>query len=121
MTELSITPNTLDLEVYAGDSIYLNIILKTASSTYVTIPDGSTSVLWKSQIKQNSGSVVANFSVSPSAAVSASSLLMYLQPTDLSAYSGLEYDLQVSYINSSSSYVETYLKGGITVISDITD
>jgi len=126
MTELSIQPNILDLEVYDGDSIDLFISLKTSSNTYVTLPSTASAIIWKAQVKNSSGSVIANFSVSASNATSGSALTVYLPPTNWSQTSGLEYDLQVSYsasteYSASVLFTETYLKGGITVVSDITE
>ena len=121
MSEISIEPSVLNIYLYNRDSINMSVVLKTSSSQYVSLPDGSSSILWKAQIRNNTGSVVANFVMTPSASnLTNGALNMYLAPVDLSSYTGLKYDLQVSYISNSASFTNTYLKGDITVTSDVT-
>ena len=121
MSEITIEPNVLDINLYNRDSINMDLTLKTSASNYVSLPEGASSILWKSQIKNSSGSVVANFVLTPSAtALSNGALNMYLAPTNLLSYTGLIYDLQVSYISSGASFTNTYLKGSIVVTDDVT-
>lgn len=121
MSAITIEPSVLDINLYNRDSIDMLLILKTSSAAYVTLPASASNILWKSQVRNNTGSVVANFILTPSATnLTNGELTMYLAPVDLSSYTGLEYDLQVSYVSNSSSFTHTYLKGSITVTEDVT-
>ena len=121
MSEITIEPNVLNINLYNRDSIDLDLTLKTSETNYVSLPGGASSILWKSQIRNSTGSVVANFVLTPSATdLTNGALNMYLAPVDLSTYTGLEYDLQVSYISSGASFTNTYLKGSIVVTEDVT-
>ena len=122
MSEISIEPSVLDINLYNRDSINIDLVLKTSESNYVSLPGGASSILWKSQVKNSSGSVVANFVLTPSATnLTNGELNMYLAPTNLLNQTGLVYDLQVSYISNSSSFTNTYLKGSIAVTEDVTE
>jgi hypothetical protein len=121
MSEISIEPSVLNINLYNRDSIDIDLVLKTSSTNYVSLPGGSSSILWKSQVRNSTGSVVANFVLTPSATnLTNGALNMYLAPVDLSSYTGLKYDLQVSYISGGASFTNTYLKGSIEVTEDVT-
>lgn len=121
MSEITIAPNVLDINLYNRDSINIDLVLKTSANNYVSLPQGATSILWKSQIRNSSGSVAASFALTPSSTdLTNGALNMYLAPTNLLSYTGLVYDLQVSYISSGASFTNTYLKGSIVVTDDVT-
>jgi hypothetical protein len=121
MSEITIAPNVLDINLYNRDSINIDLVLKTSANNYVSLPQGATSILWKSQIRNSSGSVATSFTLTPSSTdLTNGALNMYLAPTNLLSYTGLVYDLQVSYISSGASFTNTYLKGSIVVTDDVT-
>lgn len=121
-TDISLEPTTVNLTVYKGDSINLKINLIESGATY-TIPSGGT---WLGKIKKTSDATFpATFTVTTE--TPATAFKVYLAGgSGSTGTSGLipgdayTYDIQYTWIESSITYIRTFIKGSITVLDEVT-
>lgn len=120
-TSISFEPTTVNLTVYKGDSINIKFKLIEDGAEYV-IPGLGTGSGWKGSIKKSSDSTFAG-ALTISGLAQSSFFTIYASnaiTTNLVPGTTYKYDIQYNWSESGVTYNRTFVKGEITVLSEVT-
>ena len=126
-TEVSFEPTTVNLTVYKGDSINLRFDLKEDGVAY-SIPALGGGAGWKGNIEGPTGTEIATSGTNSGTFVLAgtnpNTFFTATVPSTVTSQfvvgTTYKYDIQYTWIESTVTYIRTFVKGSITVLDEVT-